>query len=196
MNGIAEIFGLFFGGSGFSKCDAAALKVAMMVAALDGCIEAGELAEFDRLAKLCRGYTEKNAAELVDSGIRSAGYIEIQSRRLPEAEAVKLFVREALDTLPPEFYIGDTANARRAFAIWVMIAMSDDYYAGIERKAIEALFTSVTGAMDACTRYQGIATVVPLERNLLSRLENIMSRMKHEATESDARGELKQLIGE
>ena len=123
-----------------SRTDFGVLKVAFMVAALDGEVTADEYAAFDALAKKCRGYTPKAAAEALNDAMRSAGYLLLLSKRVKKnADLVKAFVAEARAALPNGFAYLSLEDVRRAIVTWIMMGMSDGAYSVRERACIEAL---------------------------------------------------------
>ena len=192
--------------------DFAVLKVAMAVAALDGTVGEAELAEYEQLAAACAIPEGERREKAFDACLRFAGYIELQARRLPGEKLLELFVSEALDVLPTGFFRGDMEQVRRAFATWTAIAMSDDYYSGVERKAIALLRERIAGAVAAvdeadvsvaASRLGQIAGVpaVPGVRlreaptvEFLAKVEGVVSRLKHEATAEQAAVDLENLI--
>ena len=118
------------------KTDFGVLKVAMMIAALDGVILDDEYAAFDKLAAKCRGYSETSAAQALDEALRTAGYLLLKSRRLSEAEIVALLADEAEKALPTGFAYGSVVDVRRAFVMWTAMGMSDGDFSGVERQGI------------------------------------------------------------
>lgn len=121
------------------KTDFGVLKVAYMVAALDGEVSESEFKALDALAKKCRGYTPKIAAQAIDEALRSAGYLMLLSKREKDAALVAAFVREAKAALPNGFAYMAIEDVRRAVATWVAMGMSDGDYSAREKKCIEAL---------------------------------------------------------
>ena len=122
-----------------SRTDFGVLKVAFMVAALDGEVTEAEYKAFDALAKKCRGYTEKAAATALDEAMRSAGYLMRYARRAKDADLVKAFVAEAQASLPMGFAYFSIEDVRRAIVTWIAMGMSDGDYSSREKKCIEAL---------------------------------------------------------
>jgi len=121
--------------------DRGILEVALMVAALDGTILPEEYASFERLARTCRGNTEKNVRACLDRALRAGGYLMAMAQvgaYTPE-ERVAAFVEAAADALPGGFDEGTPADVRRAFALWVAMGVSDGEFSEIERKAVEEL---------------------------------------------------------
>ena len=122
-----------------SRTDFGVLKVAFMVAALDGEVTAAEYRAFEALAKKCRGYTPKAAAAALDEAMRSAGYLMLLSKRAKDAELIKAFVGEAQAALPMGFAYFSVEDVRRAVVTWIAMGMSDGDYSAREKKCIEAL---------------------------------------------------------
>lgn len=121
------------------KTDLGVLKVALMVAALDGEVTSAEHDAFWMFAKKCRGYTEESAAKAFDEALRSAGYLLLLARRVTPAELTKAFLLEAKAALPDGFAYYSVENIRNAIVTWIAMAMSDGDYSARERKCIEAL---------------------------------------------------------
>ena len=125
--------------SGLGKVDFGVLTVAMMIAALDGTIQASELAAFSKLARQCRVSDGERAAHY-ESALHSAGYILLMSRSgLSQKALVAAFVREAAKVLPTGFAGGSPEDIRRALVIWVTMGASDGDFCGIERKCVDAV---------------------------------------------------------
>ena len=122
-----------------SRTDFGVLKVAFMVAALDGEVTDAEYRALDALAKKCRGYTPKAAETALDEAMRSAGYLLLLGRRAKDAELVEAFVREARAALPNGFAYFSVEDVRRAVVTWIAMGMSDGDYSAREKKCIEAL---------------------------------------------------------
>lgn len=122
-----------------SRTDFGVLKVAFMVAALDGDVTDAEYRAFEALAKKCRGYTPKTAATALDEAMRSAGYLMLLSKRAKDADLVKAFVGEAQAALPMGFAYFSLEDVRRAVVTWIAMGMSDGDYSLREKKCIEAL---------------------------------------------------------
>ena len=122
-----------------SKADFGILKVAFMVAALDGDVTDAEYKAFEALAKKCRGYTPKVAADALDGAMRSAGYLMLLSRRAKEEDLVRAFLAEAQAALPLGFAYLSIEDVRRAVVTWIAVGLSDGDYSRRERACIEAL---------------------------------------------------------
>ena len=122
------------------KTDFGILKVAFMVAALDGEVTDAEYAAFETLAKRCRGYTPEGCEKALVEAMRSAGYLMLLSRRVRSDEAlVNAFIAEAKAALPNGFAYCSVEDVRGAFVTWVAMGMSDGDYSARERACIEAL---------------------------------------------------------
>ena len=122
-----------------SRTDFGVLKVALMVAALDGEVTDAEYKALEALAKKCRGYTPKAAAAAFDEAMRSAGYLMLLGRRAKDTELVAAFIREAEAALPNGFAYFSIRDVRRAVVTWIAMGMSDGDYSAREKKCIEAL---------------------------------------------------------
>jgi len=121
------------------KADLGVLKVAFMVAALDGEVTAEEYEVFDALAKKCRGYTPETAEAALHAAMRSAGYLMLLSKRVATPELVQAFIGEAQTALPDGFAYLPIDDVRQAFVTWMAVGMSDGDYSERERACIEAL---------------------------------------------------------
>ena len=99
MNGIFDRMKVLFadltGKNRFGKEDFVLLKTALMLAAVDGEVDAGEVNRFKELAAKCRGYNGESFEVLWEQALRSAGYLLIQSRFLGQDELAAAFVKEA-----------------------------------------------------------------------------------------------------
>ena len=137
------------------RLDAAFLKVAMLVSALDGNVTGDELAAFERLAKECRGYNAESSRKIFTDGIRAAGYIELYSRFASVEDRLEAFTEEAFAILPGSFVGGGDADIRRAFVMWTAMAMSDGDYSDVERRAIAALAQEVGVRIEALVASDG-----------------------------------------
>lgn len=121
------------------KTDLGVLKVAFMVAAIDGDVTEGEYEAFDQLAKRCRGCTEESARQALQEAMRSAGYLLLLSSRVTEAKFVRAFLKEAKAALPNGFAYYALEDVRRAIVTWMAMGMSDGDYSARERRCIDAL---------------------------------------------------------
>ena len=129
------------------KTETAVFKIAMMIAALDGCVTVDEINTFGKLAVLCARMDAEDSAAVLDEGLRVAGYVEIQARRLKEPELTELFVAEVRRLLPRGFAVHDSQRVRRALVLWMSMALSDGDYSPVERKCIRALCRHLSSVM-------------------------------------------------
>jgi len=194
------------------KADLGILKVAFMVAALDGEVTDAEYAAFDALAQKCRGYTPENAARALDEAMRSAGYLMLLSKRVKTAELVKAFVAEAKAALPEGFAYCSIEDVRRAVVTWIAVGLSDGDYSPRERACIAALrktFAELKIAqadaeeerwlMLSPTFRQAYGDKTPsklhvelVSKDFVARVESLVAKLGDSA---DAAKELKTLIG-
>jgi len=121
------------------RTDLGVLKVAFMIAALDGDVTESEYAAFDALAKKCRGYTPEGADAALKEAMHSAGYLMLLSKRVKTPVLVKAFIAEARAALPDGFAYLSVEDIRRAVVTWIAVGMSDGDYSARERACIEAL---------------------------------------------------------
>lgn len=120
--------------------DLAVLKVALMVAALDGEIGDSEYETIRNLATRCRGCSAEEIDAALEAGKRSAGYLLLMATRSGEDKLETTFVSEALASLPRDFVARGTKSAvRDAFITWNVIAMSDGDFSERERRCLDAL---------------------------------------------------------
>jgi len=202
------------GGERIGETDAAVLKVAMMVSALDGNVSADELAAFGELARLCRGCTDKESERVFDEGLRLAGYLVLQAKLLDESRLVNAFVAEAVRTMPAGFALSDGGDVRRAFVMWVTMALSDGEFSPVERSALNALRTQLDAVMESVNLYNESSVVLspaPLTHGLvlggqpcrlasattdafMETVESLVVRMRDEGADGDAAHELESLI--
>ena len=194
--------------------DSAVLKVAMMVSALDGDVSKDELDAFGKLARQCRGYSAEEADKVFDAGLRSAGYIALQAKRLPEKKLVNLFLAEANEAMPDGFALANPEDVRRAFVMWVTMSLADGAFSPIERKAIDAFrkhLDAITNCVNAYNESRGstyspacLHAFVIEDANFrfksattdtfMANVEKLVAKLNREATAEAAAKELKALI--
>ena len=193
-----------------SRTDFGVLKVAFMVAALDGEVTDAEYKAFDALAKKCRGYTAKAAATALDEAMRSAGYLMLLSKRAKEPALVKAFIAEAQAALPMGFAYFSAEDVRRAIVTWIAMGMSDGDYSSREKACIEALrklfaelkvmriqaeeeqWLSLAPAFcEACEPGMRRATVELVSRDFVTRVERLVAQYGDSA---EAAKKLRELI--
>ena len=136
---IKKLVALLTKSGGFRPFDLGGLKVALMFAAVDGRVIGREIAMFGRLARKCRGWTPEAEAKALEDGLRAAGYLQLQARRLSERQLVELFIREAVKALPRSFASRNVYDQRRAFVMWTLMSISDLEPSLIEFKCALAL---------------------------------------------------------
>ena len=140
----------------------AILKIAFLLAALDGKIDETEREMYDRLAEQCRDIDVDQAQKVlkeVDAATKRlldaknserkavAGGLLIPFSIVPEERSQEMFLDKFMEEADavcdwPSF-VKDSSRVRRAFVMWTAMAMADGDYAAIERKAIERLRAKV-----------------------------------------------------
>lgn len=123
----------------YGKTDYGIVKVAFMVAALDGEVSDDELKALCALLKKCRGYSRKTAGKVLDEAMRSAGYLLFLGRLASESALLRAFLSEAEAALPDGFAFLSVEEVRRAVVTWMALGMSDGDYSAREKKCVEAL---------------------------------------------------------
>ena len=204
-----------FGGSRalkIGKTDLGILKVAFMVAALDGEVTDAEFKAFDALAKKCRGYSAKAAAKALDEAMRSAGYLMLLGRRVKDEDFVKAFMKEAQAALPLGFAYLSIEDVRRAVVTWIMMGLSDGDYSKREKLCVEALrqefaklrvmrlqseeyrWLELAPSLDRayCGGSSARGSVELVSQDFVSRVENLVAQYGDKAA---AAMELEKLIG-
>lgn len=133
--------------SALGEVDFGVLTVAMMIAALDGTVQASELRAFRKLADECRVSACERAAKY-ENALHAAGYILLLSRAGYSAKALSvLFLAEAERVLPCGFAGGKLEDIRRALVIWVSMGLSDGEFSGIERLCVKEFCKRVAEIM-------------------------------------------------
>ena len=195
-----------------SKIDFGIVKVAFMIAALDGEITEAEYKALDALLKKCRGYSKKAADTAMDEAMRSAGYLLLLGRRATDREFAKAFIAEARAALPNGFEYLSVEEVRRAVVTWIAMGMSDGDYSVREKKCIEALRkvfaeNKVTRAQTAEYSLASLASSLSMDydfssqmatgcsvtNDFVSQVERLVAQYGDEAS---AAKELEQLIAE
>lgn len=123
----------------YGKTDYGIVKVAFMVAALDGEVSDDELKALCALLKKCRGYSRKTAERVMNEAMRSAGYLLFLGRLASESALLRAFLVEAEAALPDGFAFLSVEEVRRAVVTWMALGMSDGDYSAREKKCVEAL---------------------------------------------------------
>ena len=132
----------------------AILKIAFLLAALDGKIDETEREMYDRLAEQCKDIDVDQAQKVlkeVDAATKrlldaknserkaGAGGLLIPFSIVPEERVQEMFLdkfmKEAEAVCDWPSFVKDSSRVRRAFVMWMAMAMADGDYATIERKA-------------------------------------------------------------
>ena len=122
------------------KADLGMLKVALMVAALDGKVLEEEYDAFRLLARNGFCYEDEAIENVLKDAMRSAGYmLLVAMRTTDDDELVAEFMAEAKAALPNGFAYMSVTDIRQAIVLWMAMAMSDRRYSRRERICIEAL---------------------------------------------------------
>ena len=121
------------------------LEVAYMLASIDGVIREDEVGEFRATAKMLLGDRfESEEAILFFARMQSLSNTVVSLLKFYSSDDVTLKVLEIYTRTSVESIGKSTLGViRRAFTFWVGMCCSDNEYAPIERKAIEALRNSV-----------------------------------------------------
>ena len=109
-----------------------ALKIGLLLAAIDGHCDKNEIKKFKTIAKSCGGLSDNKIDQIVSQMQRRISVLEDAAKHgASDEELVDKFMSEASN-------IGIRAECRN-FVLWMSIAMVDGDYSGIEQKAITAL---------------------------------------------------------
>ena len=115
-----------------SSVSVEALKIGLLLAAIDGNCDKNEIKKFKTVAKSCGGLSDAKIAQIVSQMQRRISVLEDAAKHgASDEELVDKFMSEASN-------IGIRAECRN-FVLWMSIAMVDGDYSGIEQKAITAL---------------------------------------------------------
>ncbi len=115
-----------------SSVSVEALKIGLLLAAIDGHCEKNEIKKFKTIAKSCGGLSDAKIGQIVSQMKRRISVLEDAAKQgASDEELVDKFMSEASN-------IGIRAECRN-FVLWMSIAMVDGDYSGIEQKAITAL---------------------------------------------------------
>lgn len=109
-----------------------ALKIGLLLAAVDGNCDKNEIKKFKTVAKACGGLSDAKIAQIISQTQRRISAIEETVRHgATEEDVVNKFMTEASN-------IGIHADCRN-FVFWMSIAMVDGEFSSVERKVITAL---------------------------------------------------------
>lgn len=115
--------------------DICCVKIAMMIAGLDGRLSSEEYVLFEDMLKYY-GCSGDALVKSFDEGLEAAGYIVLQSQRLPAKELMEVFLHRAETMLSGNFDVDYIKRLRAAFMTWTIMAMSDGKYLDVERRGI------------------------------------------------------------
>ena len=122
------------------KTDLGILKVALMVAALDGKVLESEYEAFRLLAQKGMGYSDAATEEALREAMRSAGYmLLVASSGISQDDLVAEFMKEAEAALPTGFAYLSVEDVRRAIVLWIAMGLSDGDFSVREKACIEAI---------------------------------------------------------
>lgn len=139
VNRIAEGVGASSARRKPGALDLGILKVAMMVAALDGKVLDAEYKAYLNLAIRGFGLPRKAAVDSLVESMRAGGYLMLVAMKVGTRTLVKEFIAEACRALPAGFIRLPIADIRRAVITWTAMAISDGEYSDRERACIEAI---------------------------------------------------------
>ena len=142
------LFADLTGKNRFGKEDFVLLKTALMLAAVDGEVDANEVGRFKELASRCRGYNGESFETLWEQALRSAGYLLIQSRFLGTEELAAAFVKEAEKDFVGTVILETSEERVRAFELLDRMATADGDYSEVEHACIAALAQKVKSARE------------------------------------------------
>lgn len=115
-----------------------ALKVGLLLAAIDGHCDENEIQKFKLTAKSCGGLSEAKISQIVSQTKRRIAILEALAKSgAADAEVVDRFIEEARK-------IGIEGDCRN-FVLWLSIAMVDGDYSAVERQAVQRLQQDVNG---------------------------------------------------
>ena len=137
-----------------NKNEVAAVRISLLIAALDGDVSKEEILKFRDFVHSCDGYTADEIESTCASTLRAAGYLMLLARVADKDAVIDVFVSEANRILPTIFDMGPEA-VRDAVAIWKMMAEADGSFSEVERAAIQRLEDFLTARSEAL----GLASV-------------------------------------
>lgn len=122
-------------GSGVSE---KALKVGLLLAAIDGHCDENEIQKFRLTAESCGGFSGPKISQIVSQTKRRIAILENEAKSgATDAEMIDRFIEEARK-------IGIEGDCRN-FVLWMSIAMVDGDYSSVERQAVQRLQQYVNG---------------------------------------------------
>ena len=127
--------------SAADRLDVAVAEIALMIAALDGCVRSEEFAAYQRIANRCQGLSDAERRRLLDDAVARAGRLLMMAQTgvYSESERLAVFGELVHGVLPNGFAGCSPIDVRRSFALWLSAAVADGEVSGIERQAVELL---------------------------------------------------------
>ena len=115
-----------------------ALKIGLLLAAIDGNCDKNEIKKFKTVAKSCGNLSDAKIAQIITQMQKRVSVLEDAAKHgASNDKLVDKFMEEARK-------IGVRPECRN-FVLWMSIAMVDGDYSGVEQKAIEALQQHANG---------------------------------------------------
>lgn len=146
--------------SEFSDTDRSILKVAYAISALDGLVTQEELKVFREIAEsfpgFCAGAETTNT--LFIESIAIGDQLITLKKIYSDDEMLKALL--SLTSKDCEIIKQSHASAKKAFIVWMAIALADSDYSDIERKAIKALQTAFNPNFDLSKLLGGSGAIV------------------------------------
>ena len=145
---LKKLFDEMSGRNRFGMFDSAVLRTMMMLAAVDGEISDAEIEAFRNLSAKCRAKEGEAFDSLWETALRSAGYLQLQSRFLAKDELVALFVKETEGDFTRAIVLEEKQEFAWAFRNLEALATADGDYSEVERACITALYERAKAARD------------------------------------------------
>lgn len=123
------------------RLDVAVAEIALAIAALDGTVLPEEFAAYRWIVGRCPGFSEDGKRSHLDDAVARAGRLLMMAQvgAYSEAERLAAFGDLVNEAMPEGFTDRTRTDVRRAFVLWLSMALSDGGYSGIERQAVELL---------------------------------------------------------
>ena len=121
-----------------NKTELAALRISMLIAALDGDIAKSEIDAFHTMSENCEDYSPKEVETAFLDTLRAAGYIMVLARVSDRETLLNAFLAEAKKLLPKLLDFG-TGGINTAISLWTGMAKADGDYSEVEQEAIRRL---------------------------------------------------------
>ena len=123
--------------------DFAVLKISFLLTALDGHVDDSERAMFAKLAEHCKEIDVDQAQGVLRDVEKATKRLLRAKKGKTDAAFLEVFLKEVDAICDWPMFVRDSRRVRRAFIMWTAMAMSDNDYAEIERKAIRLLMQKV-----------------------------------------------------